>query len=468
MKSPGPRAYFFALAASSALVLLAPIRAGDLPGYDDALYAFMARDMLQGAHWMRYWAETHPPLFPLMQAALFSIFGFSDALAKLPAALAGLGVVLMVYWLARRLYGDWHGVLAMLAMAGSAYFVKYSSHAMTDVPFTFFFLCAICAWTLAESNPRWYLAAGLFTGLAQTTRDMMGLGLLVIFAAHALITRRRTVGQAVSPARPGSARYIVGGLLLAFLPLASWYAYLHATEPTFSFSAHMAFFNRAVLSASPDQPWRRYTGAFEYAWMLSKSYWPWLPFLIVGLVAAIRKRDARSWLLLLWAAVVFGICAAAHSRVMRYMLPAYPAFAILSAGGILRVFGETRARQGLRFLVPALALGAVLIALFPPVQLHARDIRPIASAVAAITAPDEETALYDAAQPRFDEASQLEWYGGRHSQILLTPDELDQWVASRTARDFVVDRVTYQERFAGRVAHDLITQSGPLVCVRLK
>ena len=457
MKAPGPRAYFFALAAASALVLLAPIRAGDLPGYDDALYSFMAKDMLQGAHWMRFWAETHPPLFPLMQAGLFSIFGFSDALAKLPAALAGFGAVLLVCWLARRLYGEWHGVLAMLAMAGSAYFVKYASHAMTDAPFTFFFLCAICAWSLAETNPRWYLAAGMFAGLAQTTRGMMGLGLLAIFAAHAFIARRRI-----------PRFYLVAGALLAFLPLASWYAYLLATQPTFSLSAHAAFLDRAIFSAPPAQPWRRYTGAFEYAWMLAKSYWPWLPFLIVGLVAAVRKRDSRAWLLLLWTAVVFGFCAAASSRVLRYMLPAYPAFAILSAGGILRVFGEKRAERGLRVLVPVLAVGAILIAIFPPVHLHARDIRPIAAAETAATSPEEEIALYDSGQPRFDEASQLEWYGGRHAQTLLTPDELDQWIADREARVFVIDRGTLETRFVGRVEHDVIAQAGRLVCVRLK
>ncbi len=457
MKVPSPRAYFLALAAIAALVLLAPIRAGDLPGYVDALYSFMAKDMLQGAHWMRFWAETHPPLFPLMQAGLFAVFGFSDPLAKLPAALAGLGVVLLTYWLARRLYSEWHGVFAMLAMAGSAYFVKYASHAMTDVPFTFFFLCAVCAWTLAETNPRWYLAAGIFAGLAQTTRGMMGLGLLAIFAAHAIVTHRRV-----------PRLYLIAGISLAFLPLVSWYAYLLATQPTFSLSAHAAFLDRAIFSAPPDQPWRRYTGAFEYSWALAKSYWPWLPFLIVGLVAAIRKRDGRAWLLLFWAAAVFGICAVARSRVLRYMLPAYPAYAILSAGGILRIFSQERAERGLRILVPVLAAGAIALAVFPPGHIHAGDIRPIATAETAATSPGEEIALYDSGQPRFDEASQLQWYGERHTQTLLTPDELDQWIAGREARVFVIDRTTYETRFTGRIEHDLIAQAGRLVCVRLK
>ncbi len=41
----------------------------------------------------------HPPGFVWMQAAFFSLFGFSDFLAKLPSALCGVGTVLLVFWL---------------------------------------------------------------------------------------------------------------------------------------------------------------------------------------------------------------------------------------------------------------------------------------------------------------------------------------------------------------------------------
>src|SRR5438093_5084474 len=135
------RGYFVIIAVLSALVLLAPIRRGDLAGYDDASFAYMAKDILRGTNWIKIRVE-HPPLVPLMQAALFSVFGLSDFLAKLPSALAGLGTVLLVYWLARRFIDDWHAVVAMLILASTAYFIKYSARAMTDAPFTFFFLGA--------------------------------------------------------------------------------------------------------------------------------------------------------------------------------------------------------------------------------------------------------------------------------------------------------------------------------------
>jgi len=157
------RVYFAALAILSAIVMLAPIRTGDLAGYDDARYALVAKDIVLTGNWTDLKSNgqpalEHPPLLPWIQAALFLKFGFSDPIAKLPSALSGIGTVLLVYWLGRKLTGDrFTALLAMFVMATSVYFIKYTARAMTDVPFTFLFLCSICAWVLSEEDPRWYL-----------------------------------------------------------------------------------------------------------------------------------------------------------------------------------------------------------------------------------------------------------------------------------------------------------------------
>ena len=215
------RRYFAILAVLSAILVLAPLRTGDLTGYDDAQYAHQAKDILRSGNWLVLQSNgepalENPPMMEWMQASLFAAFGFSDSLARLPSALCGLGVILLVYWLARRLTGDpFTALLAMFAMATSLYFLKYAARGMTDVPFTFFVLCAVCAWTLAEEDPRWYLAAGASTALAQMTRSMMGLALPAIFALHLVISRRWPVW-----------RYAIAGLAIAYVPLAAWYAYL--------------------------------------------------------------------------------------------------------------------------------------------------------------------------------------------------------------------------------------------------
>ncbi len=270
-----------------------------------------------------------------MQAALFVPFGLSDPLAKLPSALCGLGVILLVAWLGRRMTGDpFTGVLAMFVMATSIYFIKYAARAMTDVPFTLFFLAAVCAWLLGEDDPRWFLAAGAFAGLAQLTRAMAGLSIPLLFAVDMLVNRGGD--RLALPDRGGCSRLLPPGRLVRAVDLPIRRRI---------FRSAFEYMNQEVYGAlSP--AWRRYTGAFEYLWMIAKSYWPWLPAMIAGLVVVMRKQDRRLRMLIFWIAVVYVLCAITRSRVLRYMLPAYPAFAILSAIGLLWLLPERYLRNG--------------------------------------------------------------------------------------------------------------------------
>jgi 4-amino-4-deoxy-L-arabinose transferase-like glycosyltransferase len=455
------RPFFWVLAIFCALLVISPLRTGDLTGYDDAQYAHIAKDILRSGDWMVLHSNGEPalenaPLLEWMEASLFAVFGRSDALARLPSALCGLGVILLVYWLARRLTGDSTiALLAMFVMATSLYFLKYTARGMTDVPFTFFVLCAVCAWSLTQDDPRWYLATGACIALAQLTRSIMGLGLPAIFVLYLIVIRRRPPLQ-----------YAIAALVIAYLPLAAWYAYLvHRFGDWFS-QVHSAWLrNEAYGSLRPE--WRRYTGAFEYAWMLAKSYWPWLPAMIAGLAVAIRSRKRQLWLLVLWAAIIFVLCAVARSRVLRYMLPAYPAYAILAAVGIQRFVAARYWQTGLRIAVPVFAIAVTVLAIFPRTHLEAAEIRPLALAATAATSPGERVAFYDDGQPRFDEDNQMQWYGDRFLIRLFTRDELVNALRTRRARVFVTDRHAYDSEVAPQIPTQVIAESGHLICFRL-
>jgi 4-amino-4-deoxy-L-arabinose transferase-like glycosyltransferase len=455
------RRLFWILAILSGLLLLAPIRSGDLAGYDDARFALVAKHVVQSGHWLEIESNggpalEHPPLFSWMEAALFVPFGLSDALAKLPSALCGVGVILLVAWLGRRMTGDaFTGALAMFVMATSVYFIKYAARAMTDVPFTFFFLAAVCSWVLSDDDPRWLLAAGAFAGLAQLTRALMGVSIPLVFAVDMLFNRKRP-----------PVRYLIAGLLLAFVPPIAWYAqwiYRYGAE---FFVRHSMYMNQEVTGAlSP--PWRRYTGAFEYIWMVSKSYWPWLPATIAGTVVVIRQRDRKLRLLMVWIAVVYILCAITKSRVLRYMLPAYPAFAILAAIGLLSLIPERYVRSGLRILTPVLAVLVVIVAIHPPVNWHAAETRLIALASTQATAPNELITFYDDGAPRFDEMNQMLWYGDRYFVAVLEPGKLPAEVRNPQTSVFIVDENAYRADVYAQVPHQVIARAGHLICFRL-
>lgn len=455
------RRSFAILAILSAILLFAPLRTGDLAGYDDAQYAHQAKDILRSGDWLVLQSNgepalENPPLVEWMEASLFAAFGFSDTLARLPSALCGLGVILLVYWLARKLTADpFTALLAMFVMITSLYFLKYAARGMTDVPFTFFVLCAVCAWSRTEDHPRWYLATAACIALAQLTRSMMGLALPAVFLLHLAVSRRRPAW-----------RYAIPALALAYLPLAAWYAWLLHLYGWWFVGVHSTWLRNEVYGGlSP--AWRRYTGAFEYAWMLAKSYWPWLPAMLAGLVAVVRGRDRKLWLLAAWVAVVFALCAATRSRVLRYMLPAYPAFAILAALGLRQFVADRTLRAGLRVATPLLALVVLAVAAFPRTHYEAAEIRPIAQAATAATAPGERVGFYDGGQPRFDEDNQLQWYGDRFLVRIFTRAQLLNALHRGRARVFVLDLDSYRRDVAGQLDHQVLARSGHLICIRL-
>lgn len=456
-----PRLRFSLLALAAVILFLGAIRLGDLPGYDDAMYSTQAKNIALHGHWLLptirgSTSMEHPPLFVWTQAAFILALGKSDFVAKLPTALTAIAVILLICWLARRMLDDpLAASVAMFVMLATPYFIKYAGHAMTDVPTALLFLAAICAWSLAAENPRWYLAATLFTAMALMVRGLIGLALPAIFLID-LVARRK---------RPPIA-YLAAALAIAFLPIALWYAHLLSLFRDHFVHLHEGWLNREVFGPL-NPPWRRYTGLPEYLWMLAKSYWPWLPFTIAGIVIVIRERRRPLFLLLGWVAAVLLLCAAARSRVLRYMLPAYPAFSILAAIGLLKLIPRRIVERAMNWAAPLALTAAIAIALFFRPTFHAPETRALAQAESRALPPGTTIGFYDKGDPRMDETNEIEWYGDDVPTEPYTADDLNAALNSGKVRVFTLDRATYANRFA-QLPHDVIAQSGHLITVRLK
>jgi 4-amino-4-deoxy-L-arabinose transferase-like glycosyltransferase len=455
-----PRLRFPALALAAAILFLGAIRRGDLAGYDDAMYSLEAKGIVRTGDWLTPKSRgapalEHPPLFVWTQAAFLSAFGISDPVAKLPSALCALATVLLTYWLARRLLQDTLAAsVAMFILLATPYFIKYADHAMTDVPAAFLFVCAICAWSLTDDDPRWYLAAGAFTAMALMIRGLIGFGLPVIFAVDLIANRRRPAW-----------RYVIPGFLIALLPLTAWYGYVLHRYGDYAAGLQQGWLEREVYgSLTPS--WRRYTGVIEYAWMLAKSYWPWLPVMLAGIVAIVRQRKRPLFLLLGWFATVFLLCAAARSRVLRYILPAYPAMAILSAIGLMKWTPRRIVERAMNWLPPLAVVAAISIVVLLPPHWQATEVRAIAQAQSLTLPPRELVGFYDKGDPRYDETNQLEWYGDSTPVILPTRADLEEALRAGSVRVFVFDQDTYRDRIQ-QLPHEVIARSGHLISVRL-
>jgi 4-amino-4-deoxy-L-arabinose transferase-like glycosyltransferase len=109
-----------------------------------------------------------------------------------------------------------------------------------------------------------------------------------------------------------------------------------------------------------------------YLALLSITFWPATLFLLPGLLFALRNRSAAHvQFLLCWAIACFLLFEAVPTKLPHYILPAYPALALLAASWIVDrgKTEETRLEHVLRyiasvqFLLVALALAAAFVLL---------------------------------------------------------------------------------------------------------
>jgi 4-amino-4-deoxy-L-arabinose transferase-like glycosyltransferase len=472
-----PNFLFYFIVIWVAVVMLYGIRFGDLSGYDDAAYAHEARNIVRSGDWWTLELNGHPdfdkpPLFIWLLAASFKVFGATDFAAKVPGVLFGWAAVILVYFLAKELFaGDekqkWMPALVAVCLATTQYFLKYSSHAMTDVPFTFFFTLGMYLYLRGLKHGPFLLACGIAIGLAMMTRSPMGFFPLAIIGMHLLY--RRNFKTLFSP-------YFFGLILFAIAVPGAWYLREYAlfgnnfVEQHFAnFLAHSSDAHSAVSSGRG--PVEQFLWFFEYIFLIVKLYLPWFPLTFYGCYLVIkRERQTSSGaLLLIWLLVVFVPFSLADSKVFRYIMPIFAVFSVFSAYALLKLLGEKYV-SGFARVAFALLFGVgIITVVLPNFETRAEDMRTIAPYSDAASAQDEKVVMYTSGQSQWNFQNQLLWYGHRATVLVKDGSAIDDLLAENKKLVVVMDKPTFAVFSQGsRPARlTILGGSDKFVCFRL-
>ena len=459
-------ARFLVLALLSALLLFPSLRQRGLAGYDDSYFAHEGKEMVRTGDWwnVHFNGElilAHPPLFPWLVAGSFKVFGISDAAAKFPSLLLGFGTILLVYFLTLEMTGNaWLSVLAMMVLASTQFFLKNATHAMTDVPFTFFFTLAIFFYAKGLKKSEYLTFLGLPLGLALLTRSVVGFLALGIILAHLILTKRY---KALLSA------WLICGMALALILPSIWYVSQYRLHGAAFLASHLEFLNSKIHVASRTSYWAT---IFNYPVSLLKYYWPWLPFIVVGLVmevrAAVREKDQTAILLIAWVIAVIVPFSFAETRYPRYILPVFPAFTILAAIALDRCLARVRRKTVFKLACGIGCLAICLSLLFPP-KARADDILKIAPIAEANGSRDQRILIYTFEDGRTDYLYQFLWYSNRYAQL---PSNLDDLAASLLRSDkatVIIDKQSYAKLLpliAGKTPQ-ILGDSEKLICFQV-
>jgi 4-amino-4-deoxy-L-arabinose transferase-like glycosyltransferase len=284
-----------------------------------------------------------PVLLYWLQALAYHLCGVNEFAARLPSALASLLAVLVTYELGRRLFAGSAALLAGLVLASS---VSFSAAAHFANPDALLNLCTVltlwCFWNHhSRARGWWLLGCGAASGLGMLAKGPVGIILPMAVTLLFLLWRRelrrlldlRLLGASVVFLLVAAPWYIWVGMetkgewLSAFL----WKHNLERGWSTMENHGGPFYYYGLVLIVGLT-PWSVFLG--PTAWhALSASRNPQSAIRNSMALADSGQRtvDSGKQFLLCWVVVWFVFFTVVRTKLPNYILPVYPAVALLTA-----------------------------------------------------------------------------------------------------------------------------------------
>jgi 4-amino-4-deoxy-L-arabinose transferase-like glycosyltransferase len=347
------------LAPLAVLVLGVGLGEARLLSYHEAIVAQGARELLDSesgsgslADWLvptiggRPWLEK-PPLSHWLVAMVSLVSGGVDeATSRLPSALAGFGLAMLVAGMASRRYGPGVGLLAGAVQLTSSWMIVRGRLADADMVLALLVAASIVAFDRLRSlggndasAARWRWA---FFALIGGTSLAKGVGFGAVLAGGAILAvllwdrDGRTARRLVWPV----------GWLLAGLVALAWPMAIASRHPE-----AVGLWLGHVTDRISTEP-RQFAGEPLPTFLLSPfvQMLPWSPIAVVGAWHSFKKArvepngpDRSLWA---WAVVPTAMLACASVRNDHYLIHALPPWSIWGALGLLRLGARLRERRG--------------------------------------------------------------------------------------------------------------------------
>ena len=381
---------------SSVLIFLGRQLDTGITNFDDAYYAQKAKEILESGS---FWIITHagaptfdnPPLPFWLTALAFSIFGVSSYSAVFSSAMFGTGIVLITYRLSLLLYKDcWIAFASAFVLLFPGMFADSSRRGMVDIPLAFFVTLAFYAFFKSRDLKPWYLIFGLATAGAILSKSVLGLFPLTVCGIFLIYN-----SQWKEIINPWFLSGCFIGLLLGFSwHLVNWY---HFRQDFLE-----AHFGSLILN-------RSFGGTKEplyflgYAKDFLKNYWPWLPFVLAGLIQFGKRgfidKDKSSLLLFLWPTLTFLVMSTSQNQTLRYLFMIFPALAIITAKTLSEYLGPNKKAYTLNAMTGIIATTVLFVNVTPfqvkvTLTQNSKEVRELAAVIRLNTPKNEPIGNY--------------------------------------------------------------------------
>jgi len=388
-KSPDLLAIVFWIAAL--LLWITPIGLRVLIHPDEGRYAELSLHMLQSQDWVTprlngilYFEK--PPLQYWIGAMSMHLFGINEFAARFWPGLSGILTVVAVGATARRLWGAASGLYAAMAATGTTWIFLNSHFLSLDAGVTFFLTLTLCGFLLAQQadatdgeRRKFMLVAWAAIGGAVLSKGLIGIVIpAATLVVYTLATRQWGLWRRM---------HWISGICLMLILTAPWFVLVAQRNPGFLqfFFVHEHFQRFLTTEHNRSGP------VWYFVPILFAGLLPWTS-LLPSLLGYWRATSVGNGInaqkfALCWSIFVFCFFSLSSSKLPSYILPMFPAIALLVGHHLAHA--DTRMLR-LHLLLPAaFALAALIYSPFierlATAQTPAGVYRDLAFHVAAAT-----------------------------------------------------------------------------------
>jgi 4-amino-4-deoxy-L-arabinose transferase-like glycosyltransferase len=338
---------------------------------DEGLHASISQEMVECGDWMmpHFLGKPFfdkPILYFWCQALSLRVFGMNEAAVRLPGLMFGLLGAITTGLIGRRMFGRTAGWVAGIfygTMILPVALTQAASHDVALIPCINLAILLLWEWDRAQSNRTlacYVAATGFLLGLIVLIKGLTGVGLvLVTYVSYAIITRRLSIKICCG---------VLAMLVIAALVASTWYIPVEIKHPGFLYyyliERHFLGFATAT-QIHGEAPW------WYYLPIIIGGGLPWISYLpvTIGDFFARRKLSTETVqkdqiryendvlpnyagvkcphpnplpkgeginggamaLLFCWLIGCTVLLSVAHSKLVTYIWPVFPAVAVLAA-----------------------------------------------------------------------------------------------------------------------------------------
>jgi len=313
---------------------------------DEGRYAEIAREMAVSGDWVtprlndfKYFEK--PALQYWATAGAYRVFGEHHWTARLWSALTGFLGILFTAFAATRLFGREAGLLSAAVLGSSLLYTLIAHMNSLDMGMTFFMGGALMSFLLAQqdgaskpANRLWMHVAWAALAFSVLSKGLMGIVLPgAVLVLYTLIERDFGLWKKL---------HLFSGIALFMAIAAPWFIAVSIANPEFFhfFFIHEHFERFLTKTHGRYEPW------WWFIPVLAAGILPWLITLVDAMARAWKGEPAAEQqfkpkrFLLIWAVFIFVFFSLSGSKLASYILPIFPALALLIGDHLSRINGR--------------------------------------------------------------------------------------------------------------------------------